>query len=155
MYVEQNQDQPTNDIEDDDGLYDFNFEKNIADTTTATEDIFEFDVDTQRMDVETTTADIQVTTSVSDPVIISTPPVTTTIEGPSGTIHEEPCSSSGKRPEEPLRMLFDDDSSDDDDDDEFISMREMKKRLVVLEQDSIHKDAKIIQLEDTIVQKNQ
>ncbi|MFS7943185.1 hypothetical protein Hanom_Chr06g00497291 [Helianthus anomalus] len=49
-------------------------------------------------------------------------------------------------------MLFDDDSSNDD---EFISMREMKKRLVVLEQDSIHKDAKIIQLEDTIVQKNQ
>ncbi|MFS8002037.1 hypothetical protein Hanom_Chr13g01197401 [Helianthus anomalus] len=49
-------------------------------------------------------------------------------------------------------MLFDDDSSDND---EFISMREMKKRLVVLEQDSIYKNAKIIQLEDTIVQKNQ
>ncbi|MFS8002798.1 hypothetical protein Hanom_Chr13g01206341 [Helianthus anomalus] len=33
-------------------------------------------------------------------------------------------------------------------------MREMKKCLIVLEQDSIHKDAKIIQLEDTIVQKD-
>ncbi|MFS7965413.1 hypothetical protein Hanom_Chr09g00761951 [Helianthus anomalus] len=60
-------------------------------------------------------------------------------------------SSSGKRPEEPLRMPFVDVSSDDD---EFISMREMKKRIVVLEQDSIHKDARIIQIEDTIVQKN-
>ncbi|KAJ0534054.1 hypothetical protein HanRHA438_Chr09g0396761 [Helianthus annuus] len=152
MYVEQSQDQPMNDTEDEDGLYDFDFEKNVTDTTTATEDIFEFNVDTQRIDMETTTADIPVTNVISDPVIESTPPVTTTIAGPSGTIHEEPCSSSGKRPEEPLRMLFDDDSSDDD---EFISMREMKKRLVVLEQDSIHKDAKIIQLEDTIVQKNQ
>ncbi|MFS7967627.1 hypothetical protein Hanom_Chr09g00787921 [Helianthus anomalus] len=72
--------------------------------------------------------------------------------GPSGIVHDEPVSSSDKRPEEPLRTLFDDDSSDDD---EFINMREMKKRFVVLEQDSIHKDAKIIQLEDTIVQKNQ
>ncbi|KAF5768319.1 hypothetical protein HanRHA438_Chr14g0645681 [Helianthus annuus] len=80
------------------------------------------------------------------------PPVTSEPAGPSGIIHDEPGSSSGKKPEEPLRMLFDDDSSDDD---EFISMREMKKRLVVLEQDSIHKDAKIVQLEDTIVQKNQ
>ncbi|MFS7986293.1 hypothetical protein Hanom_Chr11g01008631 [Helianthus anomalus] len=144
MYVEQNKDQPMNDAEDDDDLYDFDFEKNVTDTTTTTtEYIFEFDVDTQRIDLETTT---------SDPVIESTPPVTTAIVGPSGTIHEEPGSSSGKRPEEPLRMLFDDDSSDDD---KFISMREMKKRLVVLEQDSIHKDTKIIQLEDTIVQKNQ
>ncbi|KAF5790600.1 hypothetical protein HanXRQr2_Chr09g0385121 [Helianthus annuus] len=152
MYVEQSQDQPMNDTEDEDGLYYFDFEKNVTDTTTATEYIFEFNVDTQRIDMETTTADIPVTNVVSDPVIESTPPVTTTIAGPSGTIHEEPCSSSGKRPEEPLRMLFDDDSSDDD---EFISMREMKKRLVVLEQDSIHKDAKIIQLEDTVVQTNQ
>ncbi|KAJ0501936.1 hypothetical protein HanHA300_Chr11g0406851 [Helianthus annuus] len=150
MYVEQNKDQSMNDVEDDDGLYDFDFEKNVTDTTT-TEDIFDFNVDTQRIDLETNTTDIPVTNVVSDPVIESMPPVTTTIAGPSGTIHEEPGSSSGKRPEEPLRMLFDDDSSDD----EFISMREMKKRLVVLEQDSIHKDAKIIQLEDTIVQKNQ
>ncbi|MFS7935442.1 hypothetical protein Hanom_Chr05g00403501 [Helianthus anomalus] len=49
-------------------------------------------------------------------------------------------------------MPFVDDSSDGD---EFISIRELKRRIVVLEQDSIHKDAKIIQLEDTIVQKNQ
>ncbi|KAM0064539.1 hypothetical protein Hdeb2414_s0003g00104121 [Helianthus debilis subsp. tardiflorus] len=49
-------------------------------------------------------------------------------------------------------MPFIDDSSDDA---EFISVRELKKRIVVLEQDSINKDAKIIQLEDTIVQKNQ
>ena len=49
-------------------------------------------------------------------------------------------------------MPFDDDSSDED---EFISMRDIKKRMVVLEQDSIHKDAKIIQLEDTIVKKDQ
>ncbi|KAJ0592427.1 hypothetical protein HanRHA438_Chr03g0112831 [Helianthus annuus] len=152
MYVEQNKDQPMNDAEDDDGLYDFDFEKNVTDTTTATEDIFEFDVYTQRMNVEIPTADTSVPTSVSDPIIVSTPSVTTTPAGPSGVIHEKPCSSSGKRPEEPLRMMFDEDSSDDDD---FISMRELKKRLVVLEQDSIHKDSKIIQLEDTIVQKNQ
>ncbi|KAM0061452.1 hypothetical protein Hdeb2414_s0004g00136261 [Helianthus debilis subsp. tardiflorus] len=152
MYVEQNQNQPMNDTEDEDGLYDFDFEKNVSDTTTATKDIFEFNVDTQRIDMETTTADIPVTNAVSDPVIESTPPGTTTVAGTSGTIHEEPCSSSGKRPKDPLRMLFDDDLSDDD---EFISMKEMKKRLVVLEQDSIHKDAMIIKLEDTIVQKNQ
>ncbi|KAJ0940411.1 hypothetical protein HanRHA438_Chr02g0083071 [Helianthus annuus] len=152
MYVEQSQDQRTNDTEDEDGLYDFDFEKNTTDTTTATENIFEFEVDTRRMDVDATSAEIPVTTTVSAPVIDSTPPITSTIAGSSGTIHEELCSSSGKRPEEPLRMLLDDDSSDDE---EFISMREMKKRIVMLEQDSIHKDAKIIQLEDTIVQKNQ
>ncbi|MFS7916879.1 hypothetical protein Hanom_Chr03g00182551 [Helianthus anomalus] len=67
MYVKQGQDQPMNDTEDEDGLYDFDFEKNAIDTTTATEDIFEFDVDTQRMDVETTIADLPVTTVVSNP----------------------------------------------------------------------------------------
>ncbi|MFS7975748.1 hypothetical protein Hanom_Chr10g00884371 [Helianthus anomalus] len=72
--------------------------------------------------------------------------------GPSGYVHEEPESSSGKRPVEPTRMPFDADSSDEDD---FISMREMKRRLVAVEQDSIYKDAKIIQLEDTIVKKDQ
>ncbi|MFS7967252.1 hypothetical protein Hanom_Chr09g00783641 [Helianthus anomalus] len=46
MYVEQNKDQPMNVAEDDDGLYDFDFEKNVTVTTTATEDIFEFNVDT-------------------------------------------------------------------------------------------------------------
>ncbi|MFS7930584.1 hypothetical protein Hanom_Chr04g00345981 [Helianthus anomalus] len=122
MYVEHIQDQPMNDTEDEDGLYDFDFEKKATDTTTATEDIFDFDVDSQRMDVETTTADLPVTTFVSNLVIESTPPVTNTTAGPSGIIHEEPCSSSGKRPEEPLRMQLDDDLSDDDD--EFISMRE-------------------------------
>ncbi|KAJ0700573.1 hypothetical protein HanOQP8_Chr10g0369331 [Helianthus annuus] len=103
-------------------------------------------------DVDVTSTEIPVATTVSDPVIDSTPPVITTIAGSSGTTHEEPYSSCGKWPEEPLRMLFNDDSSDDE---EFISIIEMKKRLVVLEQDSIHKDAKIIQLEDTILQKNQ
>ncbi|MFS8007169.1 hypothetical protein Hanom_Chr14g01257811 [Helianthus anomalus] len=147
MYVEQSQDQPTNDSEEEDGLYDFDFEKNIIDT--ATETVFDFDVDTQRMDVDVTSTEIPVTTTVTTlvtttvtaPVIVSTPPVTTAIAGSSRTIHEKPCSSSGKRPEEPLRMPFDDDSSDDD---ELINMREMKKRMIVLEQDSIHKDAKII-----------
>ncbi|MFS7986922.1 hypothetical protein Hanom_Chr11g01015941 [Helianthus anomalus] len=152
MYVEQNKDQPMNDAEDDDGLYDFDFEKNVTDTTTSTEDIFELNVDTQGIDLETTTTDITVTNVVSDSVIGSMPPIVSETAGPSGIIHDEPGSSRGKRIEEPLRMLFDDVSSDDD---EFISMREMTKLLVVLEQDSIHKDAKIIQLEDTIGQKNQ
>ncbi|KAJ0800749.1 hypothetical protein HanPI659440_Chr03g0107151 [Helianthus annuus] len=115
MYVEQNKDQRMNDAEDDDGLYDFDFEKNVTDTTTATEDIFEFDVYTQRMNVEIPTADTSVPTSVSDPIIVSTPSVTTTPAGPS---------------------------------------RVFMKSLVV-QVDSIHKDAKIIQLEDTIVQKIQ
>ncbi|MFS7994715.1 hypothetical protein Hanom_Chr12g01109301 [Helianthus anomalus] len=154
VYVEQNKDQPMTDAEDEDGLYDFDFEKDASATATATatDTVFDFDVDTLRMDVDVTSTEILVTTTVTAPIIESTPPVTTSIASSSGTVHEEPCSSSGKRPEEPLRMPFDDDSSDDD---ECISMREMKKRIVVLEQDSIHKDAKIIQLEDTIVQKNQ
>ncbi|KAF5803318.1 hypothetical protein HanRHA438_Chr06g0279051 [Helianthus annuus] len=152
VYVGQSQDHPTNATKDEDGLYDFDLEKDVTATTTATETVFDFDVDTQRMDVDVTSTEIPVTTTVTAPVINSTPPVTTAIASSSGTIHEEPCSSSGKRPKEPLRMSFVDDSSDDD---EFISMRKMKKRMIVLEQDSIHKDAKIIQLEDTIVQKNQ
>ncbi|MFS8007224.1 hypothetical protein Hanom_Chr14g01258461 [Helianthus anomalus] len=41
MYVEQNKDQSVCAAEDDDGLYDFDFEKNVTDTTTTTEDIFE------------------------------------------------------------------------------------------------------------------
>ncbi|KAJ0957388.1 hypothetical protein HanPSC8_Chr01g0026711 [Helianthus annuus] len=106
MYVEQSQDQPIYDTKDEDGLYDFDFEKNTTDTTTATENIFEFDVDTQRMDVDAISSEIPVTTTVSAPVIDSTPPVTITIAGSSGTIHEEPCSSSGKRPEEPLRIYL-------------------------------------------------
>ncbi|MFS7918820.1 hypothetical protein Hanom_Chr03g00205621 [Helianthus anomalus] len=106
MYVEQSQDQPTNDIEDEDGLYNFDFEKNTTDATTATENIIEFNVDTQRMDVDVTAAEIPCTTIVSNPDIDSTPPVTTTtIAGSSGTIHEEPCSSSGKRPEEPFLKI--------------------------------------------------
>ncbi|MFS7943186.1 hypothetical protein Hanom_Chr06g00497301 [Helianthus anomalus] len=48
MYVEQNKDQSMNEAEDDDGLYDFDFEKNV---TSTTEDIFEFNVDTQRIDL--------------------------------------------------------------------------------------------------------
>ncbi|KAJ0805305.1 hypothetical protein HanPI659440_Chr02g0048351 [Helianthus annuus] len=87
------------------------------------------------------------------PVTESTPLVTATIGSSSGAIHDIPGSSRGKQPEEALRMPFFGDSSDDGD--EFISVRELKKRIVVLEQDSIHKDAKIIQLEDKIVQKNQ
>ncbi|MFS8033293.1 hypothetical protein Hanom_Chr17g01567791 [Helianthus anomalus] len=46
MYVEQNKDQPVSVAEDDDGLYDFEFEKNVTDTTSTAEDIFEFNVDT-------------------------------------------------------------------------------------------------------------
>ncbi|MFS7981474.1 hypothetical protein Hanom_Chr10g00951391 [Helianthus anomalus] len=134
MFVEQGKDQSVNVADDDEGLYDFDFEKNVSDTTTTAENIFEFDVDTQRDEIATTNVEVH-----ND-------------AGPSGIAHDEPSSSSGKRPEEPLRMPFDDDSSDED---EFISMRDMKKRMVVLEQDSIHKDAKIIQLEDTIVKKDQ
>ncbi|KAF5786373.1 hypothetical protein HanXRQr2_Chr10g0440171 [Helianthus annuus] len=112
MYVEQNKDQSMNIAEDDDGLYDFDFEKNVTDTTTATEDIFEFDAHTQKNDMDTTTVDVQVTTVDTDSV---------------------------------LRELFM----------TYLAVQVMKKRLVVLEQDSIHKDAKIIQLEDTIVKKDQ
>ncbi|MFS7953873.1 hypothetical protein Hanom_Chr07g00623671 [Helianthus anomalus] len=151
VYVEQNKDQSMNIADDDDGLYEFDFEKNVTDTTTATEDIFEFDADTQRNDMDTTAVDVQATTVDTAPVDIVSLGVSEPA-GPSTTILDMPSSSSGKRPEEPFRMPIDDDSSDDDD---FISMREMKKRLVVLEQDSIHKDAKIIQHEDIIVMKDQ
>ncbi|MFS7945581.1 hypothetical protein Hanom_Chr06g00525961 [Helianthus anomalus] len=85
-------------------------------------------------------------------VTVSTPLVTAAIGSSFIAVHDEPCSASGKRHEERLKLPFVDDSSDDD---QFISVRELKKRIVVLEQDSIHKDAKIVQLEDTIVQKNQ
>ncbi|KAF5805894.1 hypothetical protein HanXRQr2_Chr05g0214801 [Helianthus annuus] len=154
MYVEQNKDQPVCTAEDDDGLYDFDFEKNVTDTTTTTEDIFEFNTDSQRDVLETATADVQVTNvNVNVDTAVETMPLgVSESAGPSRVVLDMPSSSSGKRPEEPFRMPFEDDSSDDDD---FISMREMKKRLIVVEQDSIHKDAKIIQLEDTIVQKNQ
>ncbi|MFS7912590.1 hypothetical protein Hanom_Chr02g00131751 [Helianthus anomalus] len=93
-----------------------------------------------------------VSVPVETPVTESKPLVTATIGSSSGAIHDIPGSSRGKQPEEALRMPFVGDSSDDD---EFISVRELKKRIVVLEQDSIHKDAKIIQLEDKIMQKNQ
>ncbi|MFS7927180.1 hypothetical protein Hanom_Chr04g00305941 [Helianthus anomalus] len=147
MYIEKNKDQPLIADEDDEGLYDFDFEKNVTDTTNPTADIFEFDADAQRTEINDTNVAVNVTESVG---VISLG--ASDSAGPSNTIHDMPSSSSGKRPEEPVRMPFDDDSSDDD---EFISMREMKKRLVVVEQDSIHKEAKIIQLEDIIVQKNQ
>ncbi|KAJ0800218.1 hypothetical protein HanPI659440_Chr03g0100491 [Helianthus annuus] len=103
------------------------------------------------MNVDVNPTEIPVAATISAPITESTLLVTAAIASSFGTVRDEPCSSSGKRPEESLRMPFIDDSSDDD---EFISMREMKKRIVVLKQDSIHKDAKIIQLEDTIVQKN-
>ncbi|KAJ0716879.1 hypothetical protein HanPI659440_Chr13g0517531 [Helianthus annuus] len=54
MYVEKHKDQPLITDEDDEGLYDFDFEKNITDTTTSTADIFESDVDAQRTDMDTT-----------------------------------------------------------------------------------------------------
>ncbi|KAM0024014.1 hypothetical protein Hdeb2414_s0022g00610841 [Helianthus debilis subsp. tardiflorus] len=125
VIVKQVHDQPVID-EDDDGLYDFDFETDkdttetpfeFATTATATETDFDFETIYTRMDVDPDSAEV----------------------------------SSRKRPEEPLKMSFVDDSSDD----EFISIRELKKRILVLEQDSIHKDAKIIQLEVTIIQKNQ
>ncbi|MFS7978080.1 hypothetical protein Hanom_Chr10g00911421 [Helianthus anomalus] len=141
VYVEQNKDQSTEK------------DASATATATATDTVFDFDVDTSIMVVDDTSTEIPVTTTVTASIIDSTPPVTTAIASSSGTIHEEPCSSSGKRSEEQLRMPFVDDSSDDDD--EFITMREMKKIMIFLEQDSIHKDAKIIQLEDTIMQKNQ
>ncbi|KAF5785263.1 hypothetical protein HanXRQr2_Chr10g0426571 [Helianthus annuus] len=147
MFIEQGKDQSVTVAEDTEGLYDFDFEKYVDDaTTTTTENIFESGVHTQRDDIATMEVEVQNE---------ARPNVEVHNEagaGPSGIVHEEPGSSSGKRPVEPLRMPFDSDSSDED---EFISMREMKKRLVVLEQDSIHKDAKIIQLEDTIVKKDQ
>ncbi|KAM0061106.1 hypothetical protein Hdeb2414_s0004g00132031 [Helianthus debilis subsp. tardiflorus] len=153
MYIEKNKDQPLITDEDDEGLYDFDFEKNVTDTTTSTADIFEFDVDTQRTNMDTTdvTVEAQAASVVTEPVGAVSLGVSDSA-GPSNVVHDMPSSSSGKRPEEPVRMPFDDDSSDED---EFISMREMKRRLVVVEQDSIHKEAKIIQLEDIIVQKNQ
>ncbi|KAJ0810265.1 hypothetical protein HanPI659440_Chr01g0025111 [Helianthus annuus] len=135
MYVEQNKDQPMVTDEDDEGLYDFDFEAHVTDTTTDAEDIFESDV----------------TSVCVDAAVKTTIPSATGSAGLSRVDLDMPSSSSGKRPEESFGMHFDDSS----DDDEFISMREMKKRLIVVEQDSIHKEAKIIQLEDIIVQKNQ
>ncbi|KAJ0587465.1 hypothetical protein HanIR_Chr04g0163511 [Helianthus annuus] len=153
MYVEKNKDQPLITDEDDEGLYDFDFEKNVTDATTSAADFFEVDFDAQRTDMDTTdvTVEAQAASVVTEPVGVVSLGVSDSA-GPSSVVHDMPSSSSGKRPEEPVRMPFDDDSSDED---EFISMREMKKRLVVVEQDSIHKEAKIIQLEDIIVQKNQ
>ncbi|MFS7995385.1 hypothetical protein Hanom_Chr12g01117291 [Helianthus anomalus] len=166
VFIEQNKDQLVTSDEDEDGLYEFDFENakestetpfnfGTTATATATETGFNFEAHETRMNVDTNPTEIPVTATVSappvTPVIKSTPLVTTVIAS-SGVVRDEPCSSSVKRLEEPLRMPFVDDSSDDD---EFISVRELKKRIVVLEQDSIHKDAKIIQLEDTIVQKNQ
>ncbi|KAM0026494.1 hypothetical protein Hdeb2414_s0020g00558841 [Helianthus debilis subsp. tardiflorus] len=154
MFIEQSKDQSVTVADDAEGLYDFDIERDIDDTTTTTttDNIFEFDAGTQGDDVVMTNVEGQTEVVPNVEAHTEAGPSETVSAGPSGTIHAEPSSSSGKRPVEPLRMPFDSDSSDDD---EFISMREMKKRLVVLEQDSIHKDAKIIQLEDTIVKKDQ
>ncbi|MFS7980351.1 hypothetical protein Hanom_Chr10g00938411 [Helianthus anomalus] len=133
MHVGQNKDQSMNIAEDDDGLYDFDFEKNPPSLLKIS-------------------LNVQVANVDADTVVETMPLGVSESAGPSRVVLDVPSSSSGKRPEKPFSMPFDDDSSDDDD---FISMREMKKRLIVVEQDSIHKDAKIIQLEDTIVQKNQ
>ncbi|KAJ0808447.1 hypothetical protein HanPI659440_Chr01g0003451 [Helianthus annuus] len=153
MFIEQGKDQSVTGADDTEGLYDFDFEKYVDDaTTTITENIFESGVHTQGDDTVMTNVEVQNEVVPNVEAHVEAGPSGIVSAGPSGTIHEEPSSSSGKRPVEPLRMSFDSDSSDDD---EFISMREMKKRLVVLEQDSIHKDAKIIQLEDTIVKKDQ
>ncbi|KAJ0870678.1 hypothetical protein HanRHA438_Chr11g0503141 [Helianthus annuus] len=146
MYVEQSKDQPESAIEDEDGLYDFDIEKNLTDTTTTIEDFFKSDTDSERDVLKTATADVQ----VSNVDVDTMPPNVSDSAGPSRVDLDMPSSSSGKRPEEPFRMPLDDSS----DDDEFISMREMKRRLMVVEQDSIHKDAKILQLEDTLLQKN-
>ncbi|KAJ0691470.1 hypothetical protein HanPI659440_Chr15g0575431 [Helianthus annuus] len=168
VFVEPIQDQPVID-EDDDGLYDFDLET-AKDTTetpfefeataTATETAFDFETTETIMDVDLDSAEVSVSSeipiTVSDPsetpVTVSTPQVIAVIGSSFVVVRDEPCSSSGKRPDEHLKMSFVDDSSDDD---EFISVRELKKRIVVLEQDSIHKAATIIQLKDTIVQKNQ
>ncbi|KAJ0610892.1 hypothetical protein HanHA300_Chr01g0009011 [Helianthus annuus] len=153
MFIEQSKDQSVTVADDAEGLYDFDFEKYVDDaTTTTTENIFESGVHTQGDDTVMTNVEVQNEAVPNVEAHVEAEPSGIVSAGPSDTIHEEPSSSSGKRPVEPLRMPFDSDSSDDD---EFISMREMKKRLVVLEQDSIHKDAKIIQLEDTIVKKDQ
>ncbi|XP_021979792.1 uncharacterized protein LOC110875907 [Helianthus annuus] len=167
VFIEQSKDQPVIADEDEDGLYEFDFETakettetpfdfETTATTTATETGFDFEANETRMDVDTNPIEIPVTATVSapsvTPVTESTPLVSSTIGSSSGATHDEPCSSKGKQPEEALRMPIVDDSSVDD---EFINVRELKRRIVILEQDSIHKDAKIIQLEDTIVQKNQ
>ncbi|KAJ0839389.1 hypothetical protein HanPSC8_Chr14g0606221 [Helianthus annuus] len=152
MFVEQGKDQSVNFADDDEGLYDFDFEKIVSDTITTAENMFDFDAGTQGDDIATMDVEVQKETGPNVEVHNEAGPSGIVDAGPSGIVHEEPGSSSGKRPEEPLRMPFDSDSSDED---EFISMRDMKKRMVVLEQDSIHKDAKIMQLEDTIVKKDQ
>ncbi|KAL9999536.1 hypothetical protein Hdeb2414_s0474g00901251 [Helianthus debilis subsp. tardiflorus] len=152
MFIEQGKDQSVTVADDTEGLYDFDFEKNVDDTTTTAENFFEFDAGTHGDDTVMTNVEIQSKAVPNIEVHTEAGPSGIVSAGPSGVAHEEPGSSSGKRPVEPLRMPFDSDSSDGD---EFISMREMKKRLVVLEQDSIHKDAKIVQLEDTIVKKDQ
>ncbi|KAJ0878136.1 hypothetical protein HanRHA438_Chr10g0436301 [Helianthus annuus] len=152
MLIEQSKDQSVTGADDAEGLYKFDFETNVDDTTTTTDNFFESDTGIQGDDTVMANVEAQSEAVPNVEARTEAGPSETVSAGPSGTIHEEPGSSSGKRPVEPLRMPFDSDSSDDD---EFISMREMKKRLIVLEQDSIHKDAKIIQLEDTIVKKDQ
>ncbi|KAM0044821.1 hypothetical protein Hdeb2414_s0010g00357731 [Helianthus debilis subsp. tardiflorus] len=144
MFVEQGKDQSETVADDTEGLYDFDFEKNVDDTATTVENIFDFDVGTQRDDIATMDVEVQTEAGPNIEVQnVEAGPSGIVNAGPSEIVHEELGSSSGKRPVEPLRMPFDSDSSDED---EFISMREMKKRLVVLEQDSIHKDAKIIHI---------
>ncbi|MFS7919477.1 hypothetical protein Hanom_Chr03g00213091 [Helianthus anomalus] len=123
VYIEQNKDQPTTAAEDDDGLYDFDFEKDTTATAVDTKTWFDFDVDTTRMYVDVNLTEIPVGANVSAPIIESTQAVTVAIASSSGTVRNH------------------------------VVQRDEEK-IVVLVQDSIHKDVKIIQLEDTIVQKN-
>ncbi|MFS7955320.1 hypothetical protein Hanom_Chr07g00641281 [Helianthus anomalus] len=148
VYVEQDQQ-----VDDDESLYTFDFE-----TAATTDTTFDFKAADTQMDVSTESAETSVPseTPVVTSVPLETPTVTSTspeipvIRSSSTIVYDAPCSSSGVRYKEPRfdssKIPFVDDSSDDDD----VSVSELKKRMVILGQDSIRKDAKIVQLEDTI-----
>ncbi|MFS7954249.1 hypothetical protein Hanom_Chr07g00628071 [Helianthus anomalus] len=107
VFIEQSKDQPVTADEDEDGLYDFDFEEDTTSTSTATETGFVFEADTTRMDVDSNPTEIPVVATVSSPITESTQLVTAVVASSSGTVRDVPCSTWGKRPEEPLRMSFD------------------------------------------------
>ncbi|MCQ7285383.1 hypothetical protein NP026_23790, partial [Salmonella enterica] len=110
MFIEQRKDQSVTVADDAEGLYKFDFETNVDDTTTTTDSFFESDAgiqgdDTVMANVEAqheAVPNVEVQTEVVPDIEARTEagPSETVSAGPSGIVHEEPGSSSGKRPVE-------------------------------------------------------
>ncbi|KAM0042220.1 hypothetical protein Hdeb2414_s0011g00375541 [Helianthus debilis subsp. tardiflorus] len=102
MFIKQSKDQSVTVADDAEGLYDFDIEKDIDDTTTTatTENVFEFDAGTQGDDAVMTNVESQTEDVPNVEAHTEVGPSETVSAGPSGTIHAEPSSSSDQQIEQ-------------------------------------------------------